>query len=123
MRLFTIGLIVSLISNIAVADGDAIFLEQGKTAPFTGYLITQDKANKIRLMDIDLQIANKLNTGLQSENDILRQRLDNSQQQIDILSKRVIEAKDDSFFSKAGYFILGSLITGLIGYGVYRSSK
>ena len=40
-----------------------------------------------------------------------------------VLSKQIAEMKDDSMWSKIGFFVLGSVITGAIAYGVVRVAK
>lgn len=115
-----ITLILSTVSN-SFADGDAVYLPKDNKAPFDGFLITPDKAEKVRNMDIDLQIKTRQLKGEQDVNAILTQRLDFSQKETDSLSKRLIESRDESIFTKAGYFILGAVVTGGLAYGIYKT--
>jgi hypothetical protein len=100
---------------------DAVFLPINKPAPFTGYLITPDKANSIRNDSIDLSTQVHVNSNLTQENALLNQRLTNSQQQGDYLSKQLVSERDSSFLSKAAFFVFGAAVTGLISYGIYKS--
>jgi hypothetical protein len=115
MRLVTFFLLLSLVSSNTFAQ-EAKYLTKDTPAPFTGFLITPEKAEKVREMDIDLRLTTKTNEILTKQNELLLG-------QVDSLSKKVVEARDDSTWNKIGYFIIGAGITGLLGYGIYRSAK
>jgi hypothetical protein len=116
------SLILLLISNLALAD-DAKYLRQNDLAPFSGYLISPEKAEKIRLMDIDLNTSRKIVEGLNEENQILDLRLKAAKDHIDFQAKELVEARDQGFFTKTGYFLLGAIITGLISYGAAQAYR
>lgn len=120
MKILSWLIISCFLVNSALAD-DAKYLEQGKPAPFTGYLITSEKAEKIRLMDIDLTTERRVNSALKDENAFLTQRLENSKTHIQHLQSEV--ARKDDFWVKTGYFIAGALVTGLIAYGTVRAIR
>lgn len=116
-------LLTPLLLNIQSGNTDegAVHMNVGDKAPYEGYEITPAQAAKVRNQTIDLSLQQHLNSNLTQENALMGERITNAQQQNDRLSKELVETKDNSFFSKAGFFVLGSLVTGAIAYGVYRS--
>ncbi len=116
-------LMLLFIVTPSFAGGKSLSLLQGSPAPFTGYLIDQEKADSIRDITIDRDSGKKINELLSQENVLLSQRLSNSHQENDILAKRLAEARSDSTFNKIGYFILGALVTTGIAYGVAQTIK
>lgn len=107
----------------ARSEDSAIPLTKGQAAPYTGYEITPDQAVKVRNLSIDNDTASHINSNLTQENALLNTRLTNAQTQNESLSKQLVETRDSSFLSKAGFFILGAVITGAISVGVYRTTK
>ena len=113
--------IILLFSTICSADvqHDSIQLNAGQVAPFTGYLLPPDKVLQFRSDEIDLDFYKKTNGNLNLEITDYQTRVKNYQDENAELAKQV--ASSDNFFSKAGYFVLGALITGLVSYGVYKT--
>lgn len=115
-------MILLIVLNIQSAyTDDAVYLLKASAAPFTGYLITPDKANSIRNDSIDLSTQLHLNSNLTQENSLLTQRLTNSQEEATTLSKELVTERDTSFLGKLGMFVLGAGVTGVLAYGIYRS--
>lgn len=123
MKQLLISLIILVSIPLGHTDDQAVYLTKGQPAPFTGYLITQDQANTARKNSIDLGAQLKINIELMDENSLLNQRLSNAQQQDTFLSKQLVDEQDKGFFSKAGYFLLGAGITGLLAYGTEHALK
>lgn len=122
-----VTLLAILLSFQAVAQDDVVHLNQGNPAPFDGYLFSPSKEKELRLLDSNVNYYKSLNNSLdiinkaQSDNlDKMSQRLTIRDQQLDLVTKRLSET-NAGFFEKAGFFILGSVITGVIGYGVYKT--
>jgi hypothetical protein len=115
-----IALLLILSIQSAISE-EAVPLQKGQPAPYTGYEIDQAKVISIRNLGIDNDSKTRINSNLTQENALLQQRVTNAQQESAALSKQLAEQRDTSFFSKAGYFIAGALVTGLIGYGVYKT--
>lgn len=104
-----------------VAVPTNVVLHQGDKAPFDGILLTPDNAKALDDMKIDLETQKKVN-GLQREdNEFYAQRLTLYKTETESLSKQLTEQRDSSIYSKIGFFILGAGITGLLGYGIYKS--
>jgi len=115
-------MIISLLLSYARAD-EFEFLKKGTPAPFDGYIVTPEKERNLRLTNEQLKISEDT-LKLQNEKiSIYEKRLQIRDTQIDALSNRVVEQKDESFFTKAGMFILGAVVTTGIVYGVSRVSK
>lgn len=107
----------------AYGADDVVYLNKGASAPFTGYLITQEKADSIREMKIDLDTQKQVNALLLDNQKIYELRVDNFKKQSDDLSKQVETMKDNTMFTKIGFFVLGSVLTGLVAYGTTRALK
>jgi hypothetical protein len=99
----------------SLAD-DAKYITKDTPAPFTGFLITVDKAEKIRLMDIDLRLSNTTNEILTKQNDLLKG-------QVDHLSKELVDSRDSNIWGKIGFFLIGAVLTGGIAIGVSRAVR
>lgn len=112
-------ILILLISNITLAE-DAVQLGKGQLAPYDGFLLPKEKIIELKNQDLDFQYLNKENANLKLIQVDYEKRLNLYIDQNDKLSKRLTES-DTGFFEKAGMFVLGSLITGLIGYGVYKT--
>lgn len=108
-----------MFTQIAHAD-DAVFLDINKPAPFAGFLLSKDKVMQLRNEDIDLTYSKKENDNLKLEITDYQTRVNNYKTENESLAER-LQKSNAGFFEKAGFFIMGSLITGLIGYGVYRT--
>lgn len=102
---------------------DVTYLKQGEQAPFTGYLISPEKADSIRNMKIDLDTLKQVNGLLLDNQRVYEQRVENLKKQSLDLSEQVEKSRDNSMFSKVGFFILGSVVTGFIAYGATRAVK
>lgn len=107
----------------AVDDNSVVYLPKNNPAPFSGYLITPAKADKVHDINVELKSQQKINGLLQEEQDLYVKRLQNSQAESDRLAKQLVDERDKSFFNKAGYFVLGAVLTGFISYGLVRSLK
>lgn len=114
---------VLLIASNVMADDEAVFLKKGTPAGYDGYEITPAQAEKARKNSIDLGSQLKINSALVDENNVITQRLTNAQQQDTFLSKQLEAEKDNGIFSKVGFFVLGSLVTGLVAYGTAKAIK
>lgn len=114
--------LVAFTSNAVRAD-EVQFLTKGQPAPFAGYLITQEKVDKVHDLSVDLDHERKINLLLQKDADFYVQRLDLYKGQTEDLSKQLAATKDNSFFSKVGFFVLGAALTTGIAFGVSRATR
>lgn len=115
-------ILISLLSSISYA-GDVVPLNSGDKAPFTGYLISQETANSIRINKIDLDSTKKILSLTQDENKLLELRITNANGEVDRLSKQLVTERSGDILSKVGFFVLGAVITGFVAYGTTRIIK
>lgn len=122
-------LIITCVLNTSVcyAQQDVVSLNLGDKAPFTGYLFDKSKEQQLRLDEQNLNYYKSLSESLSNINKAqednlskMEDRISIRDHEIDNLSKRASE-NDNSLFTKAGFFILGCLVTGFVSYGVYKS--
>lgn len=110
-----------LVCQVGLAADDVKYLKTNEPAPFSGYLITAEKVQKIHDIQVERDSYMHINKLMGEENAIIEARLKNSQVQADALSKRLIETKDNEFLKSIGFFVLGAVITGGIAYGATRA--
>lgn len=122
MNKLIIFLLIALTPLNSLAD-DAKFLEKGQAAPYDGFLLDREKAAKVRLLDIDYQEVLKTKDYLQKDNEVYVQRLDNMKNYNDRLAKENVELRENSIWSKLGFFVLGALVTTGIAFSVSRATK
>lgn len=111
-----------LLPHYSLAD-NAVYLPKGSVTPFEGYLFDQEKAEKVRNLKIDYDTTNRLLDNYKGENAVIMERLANAQEHNKVLAQRIVDLKDDNFFNKVGYFVLGAVVTGVISYGVVQTLK
>lgn len=102
-------------------------MDVGQPAPYHGYLFDDKQERQIHLDENELDYLRKFASSLQTINSAQLENqkkyediINNYQVQVTTLSKEVAE-KNDNFFMKTGYFMLGCIVTGLVSYGVYKS--
>lgn len=119
------AMLLLCISTEALATdiNDVKFLKTGDQAPFTGYLITPEKADKVHDLDAALKSTQKINSLLLDEQKIYEQRLSNSRQDAESLSKEVQSQRESALFTKIGFFILGAAVTTGLAFGVSRATR
>ena len=123
MKLLSVIIITFIALESSRASDPVVALEQGDKAPFKGFLFSPAREKELRLLDVSLGYYKDLSNSLmiinKAQEDSLNKfeaRLEKKDQRIDQLSNR-----DNSFFEKAGYFLLGAVITGVISYGTVQS--
>lgn len=103
-------------------EPDNVVLSAGDKAPYAGILFNTARAQRVNLMSIDLQSCTKV-SGLQTQEEtIMQQRITNLDNENTSLSQRLANTKSDGLWEKVGFFFLGSVLTGLTSYAVYRSA-
>lgn len=109
--------------SISVAFGNEVIpITKGSPSPIDGFVIDREKADIIRNSDLDSQYTKKENSYLKEDNDTLNKRVNLAQNQIDSLSKQVLQEKD-TFWTKMGFFILGAAVTTGLAFGVSRATR
>ena len=115
-------ILILLFSQVVNADdlGKVVSLNKGQAAPFTGYLMDDVKAQRIRIMDLELQSEVKQNKILEQQVILLNNQNIQNVEYINRLSKQIQDDKESTFLSKVGFFLIGSAVTTLIAYGASR---
>lgn len=114
----SILLVLSLSFPSYACDNNVKYLTQGTPAPCTGYLFSPEQEYKVRLSTERYEIM-KLMVEKQTDiNNVLEERLKNTQQYNEYLSQRLRKEKKDDFWHKTIYFGLGAVLTGVIAANV-----
>ncbi len=103
-------IILSLISNICFAQ-NAVYLEKGQPAPFTGDLLTIETTKQLYNDSLE-------KSSLQKQLDLTTQNNNILMEQNTKLIKAGVEDHNLNNYEKAGYFLAGILVTGLAIKGV-----
>lgn len=119
--LISLLLILSLLTPAHAED--TVVLKKGEPATFDGFLIDRPKAEKYRLLQLDLDFANKIDEQRVKETNILQKRVENLNTELNNMSSRLVDAQDNSFWGKLGMFILGAGVASLVAYGAARSVR
>jgi hypothetical protein len=98
-------------------------LNKGDTAAFTGVLIPPLRANQIRLDEINLGYTTNISALKDEELSVMNTRLTNAQTENTTLSKELSSERSSSFLGNVGYFVLGSVLTGLVAYGTVHALR
>jgi len=116
-------LIFLLITNICFAE-DIKVVKKDDKVPFDGVLFSKELEKSIRM---DMQISEKkidmltkINDLNEKEINILTKRLEIHQEKTREIIDREVQIENSTFWRNTIYFISGSLITGLISYGINR---
>lgn len=122
MNRFIIIFLIGLISSNSFAE-EVVYLEQSKPAPFTGFLITEKKAERIRLIDIENKTIKLSNEMLVKENSLVNEQLNIYRNHSDKLAKDLVQERDSGVFGRFGLFLLGAATATLITFGVKQAVR
>lgn len=121
-KIFTIFMLICLLLTYVRAD-EVKFIKKDEPAPYEGYLFSPEKEKEVRYTTKRLETVENLNQLQEEKVFLYEKRLEIRDKQLDALSNRVVDEKNDSFLSKAGMFILGALVTTGIVFGVQKVSR
>lgn len=96
-------------------------LKMGDLAPFDGVLFSYKKELELRQQKLDYDRALELNGLYKEKIDIQQQRIKDRDEELKLLSEKA--KNNDSFLKIVGAFMLGSVITTGIAYGVSKSIR
>lgn len=120
LKILSILLIISSLSNIALAD-DAVLLSKGEISPYAGALLPLDKLQELRKAYIENTSLNKSIELYKANEELYTKKVDTLNDQNDKLAKALYNERSLSTWEKIALFGLGALTTGLVAYGVYRT--
>lgn len=123
MKKLCLILVISLFSQLCLADDEPLYLKQGTAAPYSGYLVPQKTVNDARNLSLQLDSQKTVNSLLTQEQVVISERLTNSQTEVSTLSKELASERDNSMLSKVGFFVLGVASATVMAYGVSRAIK
>lgn len=130
LKKFLIFLMISLIiSNNAYADS-AVFLEEGKPAPYSGYLFTETAGQKLKVRLVEADYYEKMLSSLETQinlyeniNKTHNEKYNILLEQNDKLAKTLHSQQSLNNWERIGLFGLGILTTVLVLYGVKQATK
>jgi len=102
---------------------DVTLLKEGQPAPWAGFLLTREKVEKVYKLDLDLQLQTKQSEIYSQQLKLTQDQLERNNKFIDEQSKRIVSMQENSIWTKIGFFVIGSVITGAIAYGVTTTLK
>jgi hypothetical protein len=114
-------LLLLLLTQTSLAD--TTLLNKGDQAPFKGYLITEEAATKAYHLGLELESKKRIVTLMETENNLLNQRLTLYKDQSKELADQLVSANSTSMWVKTGYFVLGAVLTGLVAVGVSKTIR
>lgn len=121
--ILTLLLITSIsLPTLSFAD-DAIVLNKDDKAPFRGILLSPRKAAELNDTELERDSLLRSVTLYKSNQDLYEKRTSVLLEQNDKLATQLYSARQTSDWEKVAWFGLGAVLTGLVGYGVYRAAK
>lgn len=121
MRVMSLILLLLFSSNV-LAD-QVVQIEQGQSAPFSGYLMDKEKSIRVFKLDVELDFAKKNVEVLTYQNNLYKDQLTKNTEYIKSLNEQLVSQHSDNFWTKTLYFILGAGLTGLVAYGTIQSIR
>jgi len=115
-----------ILTSLQTKAEDAVYLNQNDKAPYSGYLLPQDKLIELRNNTFERDALkgqnDSLNRSLALQNDIIGhkdEQLKLYSDQNDKLAQTAYRAENMSNLEKLGFIGLGILLTGLAISGVH----
>ena len=120
----------AILTNVALAGEDAVYLEKDSKAPYAGILLPVDKATNVRKSLIELDTLKAINESYaksiqmyQSAIQISDQKYNTLLDQNDKLAVSLIEARKSSDLQKILWFGFGVIATGFAFYGAKKVTQ
>lgn len=98
-------------------------LEKGQTAPFTGVLVDAKQMKKFRQVNEEKKLLDKKNIKLKDLNVLKDQKIELYKKEITQTHKELTRYKTKTFFTNAGYFALGVILTGFAAKTAIESTR
>lgn len=118
MKPIRLLLLLTLLSNIALGDTNAVILHKDEKAPFDGVLLTREAADDQYRIGQERQSYKLLNDSFKVSLELETKNRQESDAKVEILkvdlvntTKALNEVKSTSTWTKIGYFSLGIITT------------
>ncbi len=127
-----ISIVISsaIISNIAFAGEDAVYLEKDSKAPYAGILLPVEKATNVRKSLIELDALRAINESYvksiqmyQNAIQLNDQKYNTLSEQNDKLSIALVESRKSADLQKIIWFGFGVIATGFAVYGAKKITQ
>jgi len=127
-----ISIVISsaIISNIAFAGEDAVYLEKDSKAPYAGILLPVEKATNVRKSLIELDALRAINESYvksiqmyQNAIQLNDQKYNTLSEQNDKLSVALVESRKSADLQKIIWFGFGVIATGFAVYGAKKITQ
>lgn len=121
-------ILITLILSINVCFANEVkVVKKGDTVPFDGVLFTRelekDIRNDIEILKKKADTLTKINDINEKELEIVNKRLKLYQDKSKELADREVKSENRDFLKNTVYFLSGALLTGLLGYGVFKAYR
>lgn len=122
----SLSLLIAILSvSLSARAQDAVGLEKGQAAPFTGVLITYKAAQDFKNTVVERDGLEEQKASYERSIEYYRKADELQQKKLDLLllqndklALRLGEERSMSTWEKIGYFSLGLLATGIAGYAI-----
>ena len=127
-----ISIVISsaIISNVAFAGEDAVYLEKDSKAPYAGILLPVEKATNVRKSLIELDALRVINESYvksiqmyQNAIQLNDQKYNTLSEQNDKLSVALVESRKSADLQKIIWFGFGVIATGFAVYGAKKITQ
>lgn len=125
-KLIVILSLFNFIGSTSYAE-ESIYLNQGQTAPYSGFLLPKEKVQELYNNTTERDFYKNTNDSLkksidleQSNNNIKDQKIKLLLDQNDQLAKTAYNARELSNWEKIGYFLGGIIVTSLAIKGMHE---
>ncbi len=129
-KLIVTTLLTSLINVNCYAEDSVVLLEKGGTAPYKGYLFSEDKALKIRKELIELDGLRLIEQSYTRSIDLYKKNEEARVNQVQLLLDRndklaesLAKSHERSEWENRIWFAMGIIVTGVAVYGAGQLSR
>lgn len=120
----------AILTNVALAGEDAVYLEKDSKAPYAGILLPVDKATNVRKSLIELDTLRAINESYaksiqmyQTAIQLNDQKYNTLLDQNDKLAASLVEVRRSSDLQKIIWFGFGVIATGFAVYGAKKITQ
>ncbi|NBX70097.1 MAG: hypothetical protein EBR01_14200 [Proteobacteria bacterium] len=130
MPIISIVISSAIISNVAFAGEDAVYLEKDSKAPYAGILLPVEKATNVRKSLIELDALRAINESYVKSIQMYQNAIQLNDQKYNILSEQndklsvaLVESRKSADLQKIIWFGFGVIATGFAVYGAKKITQ